>query len=102
MSPVSLCVVDGAQCSHAVAVHLDNVANLGDVDKLVDQALTVHLGENAALVIVSATNKKSVAFIGENLNNCMPCTTVIKGLNSHNFGFKMCALNVCVFGSQIA
>jgi hypothetical protein len=41
-----------ADGSHAVAVDLDDVADLGHVDKLVDEALTVHLGQDASLVVV--------------------------------------------------
>ena len=36
----------------AGAVDLDDLADLGDVDELVDQALAVHLGQNASLIIV--------------------------------------------------
>ncbi len=44
--------VHHADGSHAVAVDLDDVADLGNVDKLVDEALTVHLGQDASLVVV--------------------------------------------------
>ncbi len=43
-----------ADGSHPVAVDLNDVADLGHVDKLVDQALTVHLGKDASLVVVPA------------------------------------------------
>ena len=36
----------------AGAVDLDDLADLWDVDELVDQALAVHLGQNASLIIV--------------------------------------------------
>ncbi len=34
-----------------------DVSNLGNVDKLIDESLTVHLGQNPALVVVPATNR---------------------------------------------
>ncbi len=43
-----------ADSSHPVAVDLNDIADLGNVDKLVDEALTVHLGQNASLVVVPA------------------------------------------------
>ncbi len=49
-----------ADGSHPVAVDLNYVANLGNVDKLVDEALTVHLGQDASLVVVPA--KKNDGF----------------------------------------
>ena len=48
-----------AHGSHSVAIDLNNVPDLGNVDKLVDQALTIHLGEDASLVVVPA---KKMAF----------------------------------------
>ena len=36
----------------AGAVDLDDLADLGHVDELVNQALAVHLGQNASLIIV--------------------------------------------------
>jgi hypothetical protein len=36
-----------------------DVSNLGNVDKLIDQALTVHLGQDTALVVVPATEVSS-------------------------------------------
>ena len=36
-----------------------DVSNLGNVDKLIDQALTVHLGQDPALVVVPATDIRS-------------------------------------------
>jgi len=45
-----------------------DVSNLGNVDKLIDQALTVHLGQDTALVVVPATEvssgKSYAAFTG--------------------------------------
>ena len=40
-------------------VHLDDVADLGHVDKLVDETLSVHFGKNAALVVVPAIVRNS-------------------------------------------
>lgn len=42
------------------AVHFDNLANLGYVDELVYQTLTVDLGQNAALVVISEKRLQSV------------------------------------------
>jgi hypothetical protein len=36
-----------------------DVSNLGNVDKLIDESLTVHLGQYSALVVVPATNISS-------------------------------------------
>jgi hypothetical protein len=43
--------VDRAQL-RAGTVDLDDLANLGNVDKLVDQTLSVDLGQDASLVVV--------------------------------------------------
>jgi hypothetical protein len=37
-----------------------DVSNLGNVDKLIDESLTVHFGQNPALVVVPATDIRSV------------------------------------------
>jgi hypothetical protein len=37
-----------------------DVSNLGNVDKLIDQALTVHLGQYPALVVVPATYRQKL------------------------------------------
>jgi hypothetical protein len=34
-----------------------DVSNLGNVDKLIDESLTVHLGQYSALVVVPAKNR---------------------------------------------
>ena len=39
--------------SDVVAVHLHDVSDLGNIDKLVDESLTVHLGQDASLVVIS-------------------------------------------------
>jgi hypothetical protein len=36
-----------------------DVSNLGNVDKLIDESLTVHLGQDPALVVVPATEVSS-------------------------------------------
>ena len=46
----------------AGAVDLDDLADLGDVDELVDQALAVHLGQNASLIIVPGLREGKVLF----------------------------------------
>ncbi len=42
------------------AVDLNDVADLGYVHKLIDEPLTVHLGEDAALIVVPATENQSI------------------------------------------
>ena len=39
-------------CSDSGALHLNDVSDLGDIDKLVDEPLTVHLGQDAPLVVI--------------------------------------------------
>lgn len=39
-------------CSGAGALHLNNVSDLGDIDKLIDESLSVHLGKDAPLVVI--------------------------------------------------
>ncbi len=53
----------------STALHLHDLSHLGNVDKLIDESLTVHLGQNTALVVVPAQQtpaqaKSFAAFIG--------------------------------------
>ncbi len=58
-----------------------DVSNLGNVDKLIDESLTVHLGQDTALVVVPATDLRSgesnAAFIGSMRMNKKPSTQEI-------------------------
>ena len=49
--------LDRAGLLRAGAVHLDDLADLGHVDELVNQALAVDLGQNASLIIVPERGK---------------------------------------------
>jgi hypothetical protein len=42
-----------------MAGYFVDVSNLGNVDKLIDKALTVHLGQDPALVVVPTTKVRS-------------------------------------------
>ncbi len=46
-------------CILFVAINLMDVANLGHLNKLVDQPLTVHLGQNTTLVIIPKTKENN-------------------------------------------
>ena len=39
-------------CLASAALDLNDVSDLGNVDKLVDESLAVHLGEDASLVVI--------------------------------------------------
>jgi hypothetical protein len=43
------------------AFHLHNVAHLGHVHELVDEALAVHLGQNTALVVIPAIRCQQIS-----------------------------------------
>ena len=46
--------------SDVVAVHLHDVSDLGDVHKLVDEPLTIHLGKDPSLVVIPGQNRHYV------------------------------------------
>jgi len=52
-------------CSDSGALHLHDVSDLGDIDKLVDEPLTVHFGQDAPLVVIpECSSHRLVVHVG--------------------------------------
>ena len=59
--------------SHPIAVDFEDISNLGHINKLIDQPLAVHFGQDAPLIVIPARNNlNEPTSSNAKISNCLP------------------------------